>query len=91
MADIELTENSQKVSDLTVGELKKLIREIVEEMLVPIHEYIYEIEDQMPDPDEGKPFNEEFMAGLEEDLQIPLSQRKGTRLEDALHELGIDD
>lgn len=80
-----------KVSDMTAAELEKFVRRIIREELKAVYEYIFEIEQQMPDPDAGKEFKTEFMAGLEERRKVPISQRQGTPAEEVHRRLGLDE
>ena len=51
--------DNKKVSILTVPELRQIIRELVGEL-------IFELEQNLPDPDEGLEFKPEFEAALTE-------------------------
>lgn len=54
-----------KIADLTVGEFQALIRETIEAAVKPmIDRAVFELEQQFPDPDEGKEFTPEFAEGL---------------------------
>lgn len=87
----EKTTEDKQVSDLTAAELKKLIQATVEEMLQPIWEYLFTLEDSMPDPDEGKMLKPELEAELKAALKDPLRRGKGISHEELLRELGLDD
>ena len=68
-SNIQTKDKSTKVSDLSVKELKDLIKQTVQET----------IDDMLGDPDEGLEFREEFVAQLKKSLEsdekmIPLEQ-----------------
>lgn len=50
----EKTTDKTKVSDLTVGELKAIIHEILSEKLAEMENTLFLLEQLLPDPDEGK-------------------------------------
>lgn len=73
----EITDKT-KVSDLTVGDLKNIIRAVLEETLA--------------DPDEGKKLNPEFEESLKAYLEQPEALRKrGKTLDEISDELGLND
>lgn len=89
----EKTTEEKQVSDLTVAELKKLIQATVEEMLEPLWEYLFTLEDSMPDPDAGKTLKPEFEAELRQ-LAADKTAGKPRRLlteTELLQELGEDE
>jgi len=53
--------NKVKLADLTVGEFKALLREIVEDV---VEQAIFELEQQLPDPDESKELRPEVTEQL---------------------------
>jgi hypothetical protein len=67
------------VADLTVGELRTLIREVVTETITSL----------FIDPDEGLELREEFAADLRRSLQQPAGEQETESLEDILRELGL--
>ncbi len=72
------TMNSNRVADMTIDELRALIRETVRDV-------IEEMTDD--DPDVGL----EFKPEVAERLQIALQEkRRGTPLADVIHELGLN-
>jgi hypothetical protein len=74
-----------KLTELTVGDLKALIREIVEDV---VHDAVFHLEQQLPDPDEGKELKPEFAERLRESLNY---QGKTYSLEEVKRELGLDE
>lgn len=71
---------AMQVKDLTVDELKSLIRETVIETL----------DELLPDPDEGKTVQENFKLGL---LEIRKRREKGARgisTEDVMNKFGLN-
>jgi hypothetical protein len=81
---IHIVETS-KLADLTVGEFKILIREIVEEV---VEQAIFELEQQLPDPDEGKNFRPEVAQQLRNYLD---EKPEGQPAQGVLKELGLLD
>ncbi|MGD1895376.1 MAG: hypothetical protein ACFB16_00315 [Phormidesmis sp.] len=73
------------VSDLTVEELKLLIRETVSEMFDSMLSEIESI-----DPDAGKTLKAEFVTELLESFKRTQMGERGTPLADAAKELGVD-
>ena len=69
-----------QVKDLTVDELKALIRETVEAAL----------EDLLPDPDAGRPLKPEFERQLLDSLQRTESGEKGIPAEEVAKMLGLE-
>jgi hypothetical protein len=67
------------VADLTVTELRTLIREVVTETITSL----------FVDPDEGLELREEFEAELRLALQRPPEEQQRESLEDVLRELGL--
>lgn len=67
------------VADLTVGELRTLIREVVTETITSL----------FIDPDEGLELREEFAAELRRSMQRPAGEQETESLEDILRELGL--
>ena len=67
------------VAELTVGELRTLIREVVTETITSL----------FIDPDEGLELREEFAADLRRSLQQPAGEQETESLEDILRELGL--
>ena len=63
---INISDNT-KVSDMTFGQLKSVLRSIVEEVVA---QAVFELEQELPDPDEGKSFRPEFV----EKLQLALDE-----------------
>jgi hypothetical protein len=87
----EIPVEEKKVSDLTVADLKGVIREMVEEMLKPLWDYIFELEEQLPDPDEGRPLKPEVEAELRELAKQPLRRGMGKSLEQVMRERDRDE
>ncbi len=79
-----VTDNT-KLNDLTVGELKTLIREIVEEV---IQDAVFQLEQQLPDPDEGLEFKPEIAERLQKFIQ---EKPRGIPAEQVMKELGLDE
>lgn len=52
-----------RIIDITVGELRTLIQDIVQDAVEHI---IFELEQQLPDPDEGKTLKPEIAAILQQ-------------------------
>jgi tryptophan synthase beta subunit len=73
------------LAELTVGDLKGLIREVVADV---VQQAVFELEQQFPDPDAGKEFKPEFAEQLRESLNY---QGKTHSLEDVKRELGLDE
>ncbi len=67
------------VADLTVAELRTLIREVVAETITSL----------FVDPDEGLELREEFEAELRFALQRSSGEQETESLEDVLRELGL--
>lgn len=80
----QITEKT-KLTELTVGDLKVLIREIVADV---VQQAVFELEQQFPDPDQGKEFKPEFAEQLRESLN---HQGKTYSLEEVKRELGLDE
>lgn len=74
-----------KIADLTVGEFKTLIHGVIQDV---VQQAVFELEQQLPDPDEGKAFKPEFAAQLEQALD---EAGELYPLEVVKRELGIDD
>lgn len=55
-----------KLTNLTVGELKAIIRGVVGDL---VEQAVFELEQQLPDPDAGKEFKPEFAAQLRQAIQ----------------------
>lgn len=75
-SNIQTKDKSTKVSDLSVEELKDLIKQTVQET----------IDDMLGDPDEGLEFREEFVAQLKKSLE---SDEKMIPLEEAVKKIGL--
>jgi hypothetical protein len=74
-----------RIIDITIGDLKALIRKIVEEV---VNEAMFELEQQLPDPDEGL----EFKPEIAEYLSKPCEARGPyISMEELTEELGLDD
>lgn len=82
----QVISDSTRIRDLTVGDLKALIKQMIDEQLKDVYEYIYEIEDQMPDPDAGKSLKKEVEAQLK-----ARSDRPGIPAEEVYRKLGLDE
>lgn len=54
-----------RLTDLTVGEFKSLVRAVVEEV---VEQAVFQLEQQLPDPDEGLEIQPEIAACLRESL-----------------------
>lgn len=67
------------VTDLTVAELRTLIREVVTETITNL----------FTDPDEGLELREEFAAELRRSLLRSAEEQETDSLEDVLRELGL--
>jgi len=77
--------DKMRLADLTVGEFKALVREIVEEI---VQQAVFELEQQLADPDEGKEFKPEFAQELHRALT---EKGKLHTLEEVKRELGLDE
>ncbi len=73
------------LSTLTVGDLKAIVREIVEDS---IERAILEIQQQLPGPDEGLEFKPEFAEQLRQFLK---ERPEGRPAENVMRELGLSD
>lgn len=82
-----LTLKQKKVADLTVEELEA----IIDAKLQPIWDYLFELEEQLPDPDAGKRLKSEVEARLRANLEIPLSKKAGIPADEVYRELGLDE
>ena len=69
-----------KVADLTVDELKSLIRQVMEETLV----------DMLGDPDEGLELREEFKVALERSVKGVKEGGKTYSVEETAKRLGLE-
>jgi hypothetical protein len=69
-----------QVKDLTVDELKALIRETVIETL----------DELVPDPDEGKKVKEDFKQGLLEIQKLRETGVRGMSTTDVMKKFGLD-
>ena len=56
-----------RLADLTVGEFKTLIRTMLEDV---VQQAIFQLEQQLPDPDEGMEIQPELAARLQESLAL---------------------
>ena len=75
------TADETKLGDLTVSEFKKMMRDMLQEV-------VWEIEQHLPDPDEGL----ELKSEVAEQLQKFLDEKpKGRPAEDIMRELGLLD
>jgi hypothetical protein len=85
----EHTMHEGKVADLSVEELRALIREEMRELMrETVREVLAEVAEGEGDPDAGL----EFKAGIAERLQRFLKERPAGRpLDDIAGELGLDD
>lgn len=70
-----------KLRDLTVGEFKALMKEIMQEV-------VWDIEDLLPDPDEGKELSAEVVERLQ---KYEREKPKGRPAKDIMKELGLDE
>jgi hypothetical protein len=77
--------DSTKLSDMTVGEFKALIREIVEDV---VQDAVFQLEQQLPDPDEGLKLKPEIARRLWKATQ---EKPEGKPLEEVMRELGMDE
>jgi hypothetical protein len=58
-------QDEMRLADLTVGEFKSLIRAVVDEV---VQQAVFQLEQQLPDPDEGLEIRPEIAARLQESL-----------------------
>lgn len=79
-----VTDNT-KLNDLNVGELKTLIREIVEDV---VQDAVFRLEQQLPDPDEGLEFKPEIAERMQKYIQ---EKTRGIPAEQVMKELGLDE
>jgi hypothetical protein len=79
----EITQDT-KVSEMTVGELKALIREVVSEI---VQRAVWELEMNLPDPDAGKEFTPEFAQRLRESIE---DKSRLYSIEEVEKALGLD-
>jgi hypothetical protein len=70
------------LKDLTRDELKSLMREILQELL-------WELEQQVPDPDEGLEFRPDIAAYL--DAALKDRNRRGKPYADLVRDLGLEE
>jgi len=75
-SNIQTKDKSTKVSDLSVEELKDLIKQTVQET----------IDDMLGDPDEGLELRKEFVAQLKKSLE---SDEKMIPLEEVVKKIGL--
>jgi hypothetical protein len=76
--------DSVRLSEITVGELKGLLREIVEDV---VQVAFFELEQQLPDPDVGLELKSEIHERLKQSLQQNGELRT---IEDVQRELDLD-
>ncbi len=57
-----LLKDDTRLSDLTVGEFKALFREIVEDVVA---QAVFELQQELPDPDGDRPMKPAFIAKLQ--------------------------
>ena len=81
VADKSTVTDSTRVADLTVGELRALVREVVDEALSDHDDY-------GPDPDFGLELRPEFEEELRKSLARPRGE--GISTEQMMRELGLD-
>jgi hypothetical protein len=55
------TPDSTKLADLTLGEFKTIIRSVMEDV---VQQAVFELEQELPDPDTGKELRPEFAEKL---------------------------
>ncbi len=77
--------SAQRLSDMTRDDLKLVVKEILDEA---IQEFLWELEQQMPDPDEGLTLRADVVESL---LHAQREKRRGTPLDDVVRELGLDE
>jgi len=56
--------------------IRRIVGEVIDEKLKAVYEYIYQLEDEMPDPDEGKRLNPDLEKRLKAKLEEPLKRGK---------------
>jgi hypothetical protein len=54
-----------KISELTVAEFRMLVKAIIEDV---VQEAVFTLEQQLPDPDEGKALRPEFASQLQKSI-----------------------
>lgn len=74
-----------KLADLTVGEFKSLLTDIVTTI---VEQAVFELEQQLPDPDEGKELRPEVAEQLRQALH---EERELYSVEEVMKELGLDE
>jgi hypothetical protein len=79
----QIPENS-KMSDLSVKEFRALMHEIVSDI---VQQAVFELEQQLPDPDEGKVIKPKLAEQLRQSLQ---EEGELISAEDIIKELGLD-
>lgn len=79
-----ITEDT-RLAELTVGELKAIIREVVEDI---VQQAVFELEQQLPDPDTGKELKPEFAERLRQAVQ---EHGEIKSLDEVKRELGFDE
>jgi hypothetical protein len=89
MATKTVKEKEKRLADLTVGEFDALMDLMMQKMLEKIEELFFDLEQQLPDPDEGLEFKPEVAERLRAFLKE--ENPRGTPLEDVVRELGLDD
>lgn len=77
--------DNTKLAELTVGEFKTIVREIVQDI---VKQAMFELEQYLPNPDEGKPLKPEVAEELRRYLQ---ERPDGRPVEDVMKELGLLD
>ena len=73
-----------KLSDLTVGEFKSLLQEVVSDI---VEQAVFQLEQQLPDPDAGKELRPEVAEALRQSLR---DEGELLSLESVIKDLGLD-
>ncbi len=87
MATKTVKEKEKRIADLTVGEFEALMDRMMQRMFEKIEDLIFDLEQQLPDPDEGLEFKPAVAERLREALHAP---ERGIPIEDVVRELGLD-
>ena len=77
--------DNKKIGDLTIGEFKSVMRTLVEDV---VQQVVFELEQQLPDPDAGK----EMRSGFTEKLRQSIHEEEPLlTFDDVAKELGFNE
>ncbi|MBA3873999.1 MAG: hypothetical protein H0X30_33110 [Anaerolineae bacterium] len=77
--------DNTKLGDLTLGEFKAVIRSIVEDV---VQQAVFELEQELPDPDAGKEMRSEFTEKLRQAIH---EEEPLITLDEVANELGLNE